>query len=429
MELPRLWLRRRNVRRSALLIGLVLAASACAEPLVEDDVISAPLDPPAVTTSAPQSVPAVDDRLGEARARWTAAGLDSYRYEFLDDCGECDQQPPGEIVVWDGDVLDPIDRAPSVEEAFDLIESSLAAGQEVEATYHPELGYPTDVWIDREDRAFDGGTHWVLSDVTEGLPGDAATLSNLQDARVLWQRSGIIAYEFRTSFLCDCEVEGSVWTRVENGLVTDWSEVFVRETDSTVTPITINQLFADLEEMIGSGEAFVDSGLSVTGSALYDAEYGYPVWIGLDIEVVDPQSPAASLGPRLVFVISDFNAIAVEDAASELNLARQRWLASGITSYTFEVTSHDVEEASFSDPYLVTVRDGELVEITQNGELAELGEDVTVEVIFEMIARLSADGVDVDAIYHTEFGYPVVVLFIAPDGSSTGFSISNLSSG
>lgn len=416
------------MRRLTVLIGLALVLAACGGPFADDATqTTSVLAPPATEVTEP--APDLDDELGAARAKWAAAGLDSYRYEFLDDCGECDQQPPGEIVVWDGDVLDPIRRAPSVEDAFAVIDSSLAAGQSVEVTYHPELGYPTDLWIDRESRAFDGGIHWVLADVTEGLPGDEATLSDLQAARMIWERSGILAYEFRASFLCDCEVEGSVWTRVEDGLVTDWSEVYLRETDTTVTPITIRQLFEDLEEMIGGSDAFVDSGISVTGSASYDPDHGYPVWIGLDIEVLDPQAEAAALAPKLVVVISDFAPIAIDDAASELNAARSRWANAGLSTYTFQITSHDVDEASFSDPYFVVVRDGQVTEITQNGEPSELGEDVTVEGVFAMIDGLTADGVNMEVLYHAELGYPVLVLFTALDGASTGFSISDLTAG
>ncbi len=100
-------------------------------------------------------------RLAEARQLWAAVGYTSYRYDFDDDCGEC-QPFSGEVVVTDGEVVKPADRGLTVDEMFAAIERAVAAAVPVEVTFDPQIGYPTDLWIDREARAYDGGTHWLL---------------------------------------------------------------------------------------------------------------------------------------------------------------------------------------------------------------------------------------------------------------------------
>lgn len=102
--------------------------------------------------------------LAEARQLWAAAGYASYRYDFDDDCGEC-QPFSGEVVVTDGEVVAPADRGLTIDEMFAAIERAVASGVPVEVTFDPQIGYPTDLWIDREARAYDGGTHWLLSNL------------------------------------------------------------------------------------------------------------------------------------------------------------------------------------------------------------------------------------------------------------------------
>lgn len=55
----------------------------------------------------------------------------------------------------------------------------------------------------------------------------------------------------------------------------------------------------------GPGEA-IDNGIRVSGSALYDGELGYPVWIELDLEVVGPNGSSIEppLPDRMVFTVS-----------------------------------------------------------------------------------------------------------------------------
>lgn len=104
-------------------------------------------------------------QLESARERWAAAGHHSYRFIFENDCGECptSSSEPREVIVEAGAAATLED--PTVESLFGTIEQAIADDSSVEVTYDPDLGHPTEIWIDREARAYDGGTHWMVRDL------------------------------------------------------------------------------------------------------------------------------------------------------------------------------------------------------------------------------------------------------------------------
>ncbi len=175
--------RPRTMQPLACLLLIVVLLPSCADP----SATSPPGDNSPVTAPVPdESTPTELGELAAARSRWEANASSDYHYVFEDDCGECEAFS-GQVVVWDGEVLDPSRRSLAVEEIFDILERAAAAGQSVEAVFDQETGYPTDVWIDRESRAFDGGTHWIIEDLVEGLPGEAASLAGLEAAWARWK--------------------------------------------------------------------------------------------------------------------------------------------------------------------------------------------------------------------------------------------------
>ncbi len=420
------------MRATVLLLVIAFFASACASQPITDDsqatvttgAAAVPLTSPS-TTAAPTIAPGPETELAAARASWAAAGLATYSYLFFDDCGECDQLPVQEAVVWDGDVIDPLRRVASIEEAFALIEAALARGDDVEVAYHPELGYPTDLWIDKEARAYDGGTHLVFSSVEPGLPGDPASLDRHLAAKAQWDAAGLGSYEYSSAVICGCEFQVSMRTSIVDGLVTEFDARPPEPTDITFSPLTISQLFEDVEEML-SGQDFESEGIRVTGSARYDEEYGYPIWIGLDIDVLDPQAAAEAEFPsRLVMTVSDL--VPLEpDPSSEARQARAKWSAAGLDTYIFDIVFHDVEAGDFTDEFTVEVVDDVVVSVVQNGYEypPEDVEVTTIDGIFDMLSKWEVAGSSLDVIYNVELGYPAVVVAVHPDGSSGVFSIS-----
>jgi len=394
------------MRSIPVAVVLVLIATACGEP--ENPISERGTSTPTTTVV---SQPAPETELDAARSRWVAAGLATYRYVFQEDCGECDQtaNSPHEIVVWDGETSGP-DGAPSIERMFAAIEEAVAAGRDVEATYDPATGHPTEVWIDREARAYDGGTHWIVADLSEGLPGGDPSLERLEAARTLWEETRPEAYAFSATLVCDCLADGTMDVVVEGNRVVDWTADF--EEEAQVSPVTMDVMFDDLAELAAAAEAgLVEDGIRFTGSAEYHAEFGYPVWVGLDIEVLDAESDLSYLPPRLIYTVTDF--AAVDPAgfpADDLAGARQRWMVAGVADYEYELTVHDIESASFSDPYLVTVHEG-TVSVSSGGDpVSTIGVPAySVDEMFDLIELWRQAGSRVEVLYDESWGFPVFV--------------------
>lgn len=406
--------------RSALIVALLLVV-ACAEPAsVETTTSSSSTTAPTTTTT---SVPTDDATaaLNAARARWDAAASDTYHFTFFDDCGECMPENPRLITVWDGNVYDGRGQGIDIDSMFQVIESAIADGRTVEASYDPELGYPTDLWIDQEARAYDGGTHLLISDLRSGLPGQDVALADLEAALDLWETSRPEGYEFRTDIVCGCPFEVTTWTVVDGDRIVDW---VVERGTADVAPITIDALFSDLRDLIAEGEV-VEGGARITGSATYDPTLGYPIWVGLDIEVLDPDSELGGLPPRLVFSVRDFAEREGGDAA--LETAVRRWADVGPASYSYELTIHDVEEGSFSEPYVVEVSFGTLTSVTQNGEAVHPDNLPAYEIdeLFGLIEQWQNVGYVVDVLFDQRLGHPVLVT-VATETEVFVFSIDAL---
>ncbi|HVR77045.1 MAG TPA: DUF6174 domain-containing protein [Acidimicrobiia bacterium] len=383
------------------------------------------------TTNAPPQAPETTattlaeegpgDALAAARERWAEAGLDTYRFTIEDDCGECDPDGPRQVVVWDAETS--AGAQPTVDGLFTQIEAAITEKRDVEVAYHPNLGHPVEIWIDREARAYDGGTHLLVRDLQAGLPGDQVSLDRLDQARLLWEGEGPRSYEFRVSIGCDCPLAGTIWERVEAGRIADWRVEYDDGVGGDISPITIDQMFSDLVLMLSSAEGVVAGGARFTGSADYHPELGYPVWVGLDIEVLEPGSELSELPPRLVFSIDHLVAVdEPEDDSDDLTAARERWEAAGIDDYRYQLTVHDILEASFSEPYLITVVGGEVAAV----EPGDPGLDfsLTIDGLFDLAEEEAASGAVVDGLYDQTLGYPVFLAMRDAASTQTTLLIS-----
>lgn len=414
------------MRIYGLVAMLALVAAACGA-----GDIGTPTTPPATPTTTAAPGNAATD-LEAARERWRNSGLATYSYRLIDDCGECDPSSrlPRTVVVWEGEVTGPQQR--TVESLFDEIEAAIEQGRTVEVVYDSDLGNPIDIGFDMQDRAFDGGYHLLVEDLAAGLPGDEMAIAQLEAAQALWESTKPEAYEFYTSIHCDCEIAGTIWTRVEGGQIVDWSVEFGEEPDTSISPITIDTMFEDLAEMVSLAEGVIEEGVRFTGSAAYDPQYGFPAWVGLDIEILDPDSELADLPPRLVFSIEDFTPVAtsVTQSQSQLEEARELWDDAGPANYRYEMTIHDIENASYTEPYVVTVSDGVVVRVESQGRVVDdvPAPALTIDMIFDLIAQRTDDGDLVDVLYHSKLGYPVFAAIrdAEVEGSLQTFSIDRL---
>ena len=121
----------------------------------------------------------VASELALARARWDARGPSAYEMTLFRGC-ECLPEWSGPVVllVRDGAVEsrvytrtgEPVDSGyahlfPRVEGLFDYISNAAEQGAaKVEVTYHPSLGFPLSIYVDRHPRYVDDEINYVLSD-------------------------------------------------------------------------------------------------------------------------------------------------------------------------------------------------------------------------------------------------------------------------
>ena len=121
-----------------------------------------------------------DADLDDARARWRSEGYTSYRFTLRLRCF-CVREAlqPMTVVVRDGRVAsvtgtDPATPVPpwpdwfplTVDALFDTVEEAQRNAAAVEVNYHPDLGYPTRIFIDRFRDTVDEETTFLASDLT-----------------------------------------------------------------------------------------------------------------------------------------------------------------------------------------------------------------------------------------------------------------------
>jgi hypothetical protein len=407
-------------------IGPTLAIATIAAIATACGVPSSNAPSTTATTTAPTTSsadPAVE--LAAARQRWEKTGPDTYWLELVNDCGECDpaMREPRTVVVWSGRPVGSGNH--TVESLFSQVETAIAEGRNVEVSYHAATGHPTEISIDMQDRAFDGGHHLLVEDLVAGLPGQDVGIEALEEARSIWENGRPEAYEYRTTIHCDCEIDGRIRTQVEGNRIIDWDVDYRQKTDTTISPLTIDMMFDDLAEMLSLAEGVEADGVRFTGSAAYDADLGYPTWIGLDIEVLDPDSELAFLPSRIVFAVDQFLPVQTSpDSLTELEDARALWKTSAFNSYRYELRIHDIENASYSDPYVIDVVNGAVVSVEHEGAVVEPATfALPIIDVFDVIDEAMRQGQAVETLYHDELGYPV---FFSNAATSEVFSIHAL---
>jgi hypothetical protein len=390
---------------------------------------------PTVTTQpAPIGQAAAD--LATARALWASTGADDYTYEFMDDCGECDpvERSPRRIAVLDGQILAVEDAdLLTIEDVFGNIEQALNAGRQVEVTYDKKTGFPRDVQIDMDLRPVDGGSHWILADVTELTPIDSA--AGLREARRVWDAQGLDNYQYLIKVVCDCPENGAFEVTVIDGRAVGVVPLYGRAESNTISPVTISSTFDDLEEWFTDTQTVIDEGI-LELDVRVDPVMGYPRWVHLKADFPDDDYAApfkAVVTIDLVTSLDPTDSPIVPNADDLAGLLRARglWEASRTDDYQFTLTVHCMCTEEYTGPFEITVRDERVVSATWQGK--PLGPDQgaarTVEDVFALIDRAISDGIDIDVTYDAMLGYPQFVTIdveaVAVDGG-LAFTIDNL---
>ncbi|MDH5616932.1 MAG: carboxypeptidase-like regulatory domain-containing protein, partial [Acidimicrobiia bacterium] len=386
------------------------------------------------TTSPPDESPAAD--LADARVRWASFGAGDYAYQFTNDCGECDPtaRSPRRIAVLDGRVLavHGTDLL-TVEQVFESIEQALDAGRRVEVSYDPETGLPRDVQIDMDMRPVDGGTHWTLDMLTSFSPVDSA--EGLRAARLLWAAQGLNNYRFLMKVECDCPENGTFDVKVVDDQVVDVIPLDPEAEASSVTPVTMNRTFDDLEEWFTDRKTLIDEGI-LDLDVRVDPVMGYPRWMHMDAAFPDEYSArpfTAVVTMELVGPLdpTEFSPKPDPDDLAAIQLARSLWKASGITDYRYTLTVHCECPQEHTGPFEITVHGQRITSATWNGNPLgpDQGTTYAVDEVFTMIDHAVQDGIDVDVTYDPVLGHPQLVIInveaVAVDGG-LAFTIDNL---
>ena len=133
---------------------------------------------PVILVTAPDSANA---QLLRAQSRWDRSNVTSYTYKARWQCF-CIQEYVAEVEVQvengqvtatnfvdssiSGDVPDP-ERFGTVENLFSHVAEAVAGeAARITAEYHPETGYPTEVFIDRDERIADEESGFTVTSLT-----------------------------------------------------------------------------------------------------------------------------------------------------------------------------------------------------------------------------------------------------------------------
>jgi hypothetical protein len=166
----------------------------------------------------------------------------------------------------------------TIQESIDMRVASLTVA------YDPDLGYPTNVFIDRDFMMADEERGFTVSSL---MPIAALTLEEIQSRldsnRELWESSGRSDYqiEYRRNCFCPSDITSPVVVAVVEGSI---DSVTYAESGEPVRE-DARDLFPDVAGLFDILQDAVDrDAASIRVS--YDSRLGYPVSIAIDYETM-----------------------------------------------------------------------------------------------------------------------------------------------
>lgn len=409
------------MRRILLLMATVVVAGACGAGDTHGT-----LGPETTTTAeASQGLGA----LAAARAQWDASAPTNYVVTQWDRCDGCPTEPQT-VAVREGEVVSLAStETETIEDVFATIEDAIRGGADVEVVYDEALGYPTRLVIDL-DGAGSPDVDLELGEL-EAMP-IVETLEELLAAKQLWEAHNLTSYRYIFRADCTCPDGGTFEVEVRDGDVKAVRPLDAAAETSDLHPTELDAAFTDLETwLVDSGPLIADGLLAV--DVRMDPKYGYPRWFRIEGADIDSERFA---GKFTLIVTLDL--VTTLPAPPSLDLrevtdARARWQRAAVTDYQYVVTVHCECSEDERGPFLITVREGEVVSAarTTDGRNAP-DHAVTIDGVFDVIELSIAENVDVDVTYDPILGYPVLVILdpeaVAVDGG-VAFTISDFDTG
>lgn len=230
-------------------------------------------------------------RLDDSRRAWQQSGISQYELAMRRSCGECPPAAALAVIVSvsagektvslavNGEPVDPSFAGlyPDVGGLFELIETALANGAEVDVNYDDDRGYPRSVSIDAVPQAVDDEFGYVIDQLVVGRL--AALRAELSVQREQWAAQRIEDYQLTFSRSCFCAPEGVglVIVNVLEGEPVEWLYFLsgdpIAPQWQAVFP-TVDGLFDFIEDAIDRGAESIE--------VTYDAELGLPTAIRVD---------------------------------------------------------------------------------------------------------------------------------------------------
>lgn len=386
--------------------------------------------------------------LNANRAKWAAAGLQTYQFRYSHSCF-CPPETvrPKNINVENGAVasaiyvddggsvtLDQFADVPTINELFDQIQEILDApesyyeGYALIFEYDAALGYPKSIKLVAPVNIADGGS----TQTAELLPPtDFREKLNLNRAK--WNATGTKTYQFRYSQFCFCPTDTvrpkdiivengkiALATYVDTGRPVSYDLPADQQADAYANLPTINDLFDQIQAILDAPPSIYD-GYSLTFE--YDDVLGYPTTIKLfaPSHIADgDHTQTAKLTP-------------FKDYQTPLTANRTKWEAAGIRSYQFRYSRDCFCPPEIYRDKNIVVENGVVVSATYVDDgspvpLDFLDDLPTINDLFDQIQDFISRppswhaGYFIEYKYDDALGYPKSIVYQAPSYTADGFA-------
>lgn len=410
----------RGIVALATLLVVVVALACGTDGAATSPTVGPDTNPTVESDSTPAAEASEVTRdLGMARVRWEALGL--VDYEFRMKWIGFNTHEFGALVdlrVRDGDLTkgtfasesgltSEVDLAlyETVVGLFDRISDAIVRdAHRIEATYHPEYGYPESVFIDYSEMTVDEELGIAVTKLTAEALGNTHA-DELAAARGLWLEADLTRYTFTFQQLCFCppEVTEPVLIMVANGEVKDVSRP---SSESHLDPPSIGDWVA-VEGLFDLVQGAIDQNADVMEVA-YHPEFGYPVSAIFDYE----QGPSDE---ELEFEVSGLTrseGFSGDGSEADLAAARLLWSEAGPSDYGFVFAWQCFCPADFRGPFEIEVQAGAIssVRLVDTDALLDPSEwenYMTLEGLFGFIEDgFDRNAVQVRVTYDPVLGYP-----------------------
>lgn len=242
-----------------------------------------------------EELDALQAEFDENFVKWNQADVSDYTIEFRVSCF-CPTEITAPVIMTvkdtntiesvryvdtDAPVTEYMDIYLPVGGMFDMIQEAIDMRvANLTVSYDPEMGYPTEVFIDRDFMMADEERGFSASNLQPIKPPTPSQIQfQLNANRELWESSGPASYQLEYRRVCFCapNVTSPVTVVVSDGVIESRTYAETRD------PVgeAVRDLFPDVTGMFDIVQDAIDQ-QAARIRVHYDSEYGYPTSISID---------------------------------------------------------------------------------------------------------------------------------------------------